>query len=89
MYPSKRPKVSEVHSWDVLYDDTVDANWIGQGGGRAVVSQAYPFPDFLKLEYWPLLGSKQTKYFYGEMAIHKCRNYLGDLGFRNAYYQVR
>jgi len=89
LYPSKKPKVSQVHEWRNIYSYESDPDWRWTGGGSVMVCEGYPFPDFLRVQYWPVEGKKVTKYFYGEMAIHDCRRYVSDLGFIRAHYEIR
>lgn len=90
LYPSKKPKVSDVHEWRMIYNAEIHNHWRGDAfNGVVVVSYGYPFPDYLRVVYTPVEGKRVTKYFYGEMAIHKCRAYVSDLGFSNAYYEIR
>ena len=89
LYPSKKPKVSQVKEWRMVYNDEIHNHWRGDAfNGVVVVSYGYPFADFLRVVYTPVEGKRVTKYFYGEMAIHDCRRYVSDLGFTAAYYDI-
>lgn len=82
--PSKRPSVNKVEVWDTLYNETMDYDWRGLGGGTVIVQVGYPFPDFYKVRYKMGNDTKWSqKLFYGETAYYKVRNFVYDLGFRD------
>ena len=83
LYPSKRPKVSQVKEWDLLFEDSVLDHWRGSQFDCTVrVWNGYPFPDFYKVEVDNHSSDKTTrKFFYGETAWMKVNNFVHDLGF--------
>jgi hypothetical protein len=84
--PSKRPKVSQVDQWDLLFTDSITDHWRGNSFDGAVeVYNGYPFPDFYKVVWYPKYGSKEQKLFYGETAWMDAERYVSDLGFRNVH----
>lgn len=89
MYPSKKPKVSQVKEWQTIYSDELHNHWRGDAfNGVVTVSEGRPFPDYLRVVFTPVNSKRVTKYFYGEMAIHQCRRYVSDLGFKSADYAM-
>jgi hypothetical protein len=87
LYPSKKPKVSQVSEWKMIYNDELHNHWRGDAfNGVIVVSYGYPFADYLRAIYTPVTGKRVIKYFYGERAWDECRRYAEDLGFTKAYY---
>lgn len=86
LYPSKRPKVSQVKQWQTIWNDEIHNHWRGDDfSGVATVSVGYPFADYYRVVFTPVVGKRVTKYFYGEMAVYEVRNFVDDLGFRSAY----
>ena len=86
--PSKRPKVSHVSHWDLIFDDTIDAHWRGDSyNGTVHVFRGEPFYDFYKVVYTPADSNKRktSKLFYGESAHFDVARYVGDLGFQSIY----
>lgn len=84
--PSKKPKVSQVHNWVRIYEDSfANCSWKYDLPSSITVWNGYPFPDFYKVVF--RVGEKKvTKYFYGEMAYHQVRSYCADRGFTQAYH---
>jgi hypothetical protein len=77
--PSKRPKVADVKTWDVEYENTIYADW----RGRTIwvrVENGYPFPDFYRITY-TIDGIRKSKLFYGESAWMQVNRMVHDLGF--------
>lgn len=88
LYPSKRPKVGDVKEWIPIFIRSIEKDWRGIGGS-VHVSYGYPFRDFYKVRYWADGSDKAVvKHFYGESAVHEVRNYVYDLGFRDAHYDI-
>jgi hypothetical protein len=88
--PSKRPKVSQVKHWDLVFDDYTDRHWRGDAyNGGVEVFRGYPFPDFYKVVFIPAKSSefskKISKLFYGESAHHDVTRFVSDLGFQSIY----
>jgi hypothetical protein len=85
--PSKRPKVSQVSEWVLLFHDCITDHWRGDSfNGTVKVYSGYPFPDFYKVVWYPLYGTKkQQKLFYGETADSDVERYVSDLGFFNVH----
>ena len=86
--PSKRPKVSDVNSWDLIFEATSDSHWRGEAyDGKVEVYNGYPFPDFYKVVHTPADSNKRktSKLFYGESAHFDVARYVGDLGFQSIY----
>ena len=83
--PSKRPKVSQVDEWNLLFRDCITDHWRGASfNGTVEVYNGYPFPDFYKVVWYPLYGpKKEQKLFYGESAHFDVERYVSDLGFNN------
>jgi hypothetical protein len=79
-YPSKRPKVSQVSSWDTIYEGSTE-NWKGNKVS-AKVERGEPFYDFYRITY-TVDGVKKSKLEYGESAWNKTEMFVYDLGFRN------
>lgn len=75
--PSKRPKVSQVATWDNLYEDET-SNWTGQRV-HAKVENGRPFLDFYRVTY-TIDGVRKSKLFYGESAHNDVRRFVYDLG---------
>ena len=86
--PSKRPKVGDAKSWDLVFEDTNDRHWRGdEHNGTVQVYRGYPFPDFYKVVFQPASANKRktSKLFYGESAHHDVVRYVSDLGFQSVY----
>lgn len=86
--PSRRPKVSQVSEWDLLFEDSVLDHWRGSDFDCTVeVYNGRPFPDFYKVVVRPhSVGKKNySKLFYGETAWSDTERFVYDLGFRNFY----
>jgi hypothetical protein len=82
--PSKRPKVSQVKEWDLLFEDSILDHWRGPQYDCTVrVVNGYPFPDFYKVEVDHHNTDSLTtrKFFYGESAWSDVNRYVYDLGF--------
>ena len=84
-YPSKRPSVDSVKSWDNIFEDSADT-WKGQSVS-AKVERGFPFPDFYRVTY-TIDGVKKSKLFYGESAHNQTEMYVYDLGFRNVLGRI-
>ena len=82
--PSKRPKVSQVSEWDLIFEDSVLDHCRGVSNDCTVqIYNGYPFPDFYKVVVkWHDENKKNTnKLFYGETAHNQVENFVYDLGF--------
>ena len=77
---NNKPKVSEVTSWENIYSMTREQDWRGRPDGEAFVYSAENFYD-----YYKVVADGKTKYFFGEMAWHEWKRYLGDLGYPAMY----
>ena len=86
--PSKRPKVSQVQDWQVLFAESIENHWAGKNGS-CYVYRGYPFPDFYKVVYVEAGTLKKTsKLFYGESAWSQTEMYVYDLGFHNVLGRI-
>jgi len=81
--PSKRPKVSQVKSWDTIFQDSVDLTWRGLGIMSVQVENGYPFPDFYRVTVFSGDAKKSSKLFYGETAWNDTERFVYDQGFYN------
>jgi hypothetical protein len=79
-YPSKRPSVDSVKSWDNIFEDSADT-WKGQSVS-AKVERGFPFPDFYRVTY-TIDGVKKSKLFYGESAHNTTEMFVYDMGIYN------
>ena len=82
--PSKRPKVSQVSEWDLIFEDAVLDHWRGASNDCTVqVYNGRPFPDFYKVVVTPHAFDKRrySKLFYGETAWNDTERFVYDLGF--------
>ena len=79
----KRPKVSQVDEWDLLFRSCITDHWRGDSfNGTVEVYNGYPFPDFYKVVWYPLYGTKkEQKLFYGESAWNETERFVYDQGF--------
>lgn len=96
LYPPRKPKVSDVKHWEVVYEAEPRTSWRGIEAPQVRLSRssvnyhdpnwraATYFPGFYKLE----VKGRGTKYFYGETAHHDVARVLGDLGHDDAYYKL-
>ena len=80
--PSKRPKVSSVKKWDILFEETT-STWRGPELRSVKVECGYPFPDFYRVTFIDENKQKSSKLFYGETAWNDTERYVYDLGFFN------
>ena len=80
--PSKRPKVSQVRIWDILFAESIDLTWRGGNQIFCKVEQGAPFFDFYKVTTITD-GVKKSKLFYGESAWNDAERFVYDLGFHN------
>jgi hypothetical protein len=88
-YPSKRPKVSQVSNWDLIFQDTISNHWRGDAyNGSIQVYRGEPFWDYYKIIYTPNEGKKVTKYMYGESAWSQAEMFVYDLGFRDVLGRI-
>ena len=83
--PSKRPKVSQVSKWDLIYDDDITNHWSRSTQGTIQILMGYPFPDFYKVVTTNVEGAKKSKLFYGESAYYQVQQYVSDFGVRSVY----
>jgi len=82
--PSRRPKVSQVSEWDLIFEDSVLDHWRGVSNDCTVqIYNGRPFPDFYKVVVkWHDENKKNTsKLFYGETAWNDTERFVYDLGF--------
>ena len=85
-FPSRRPKVSEVKNWCVVFSDSVDRTWKIDQIQSIMVERADPFWDFYRVSYKNhYTGDKTSKLFYGESAHFEVQRYVSDLGFQSIY----
>ena len=85
--PSKRPSVSQVQDWELLFSHSNDRMWRPDLNGHIEVYNGYPFPDFYKVIFYPQDRHKKkiSKLFYGETAHHDVCRYVSDLGADGIY----
>jgi hypothetical protein len=87
--PSKRPKVSQVSNWHIIFNEGIETHWRGDDyAGDVDVAIGYPFPDFYRVTFFPKSGKKSMKLFYGESAWSQVEMYVYDLGFHNVLGRI-
>jgi hypothetical protein len=79
-YPSKRPSVDSVKSWDNIFEESADT-WKGQSV-YVKVERGFPFPDFYRVTY-SIDSVKKSKLFYGESAHTQVEVFVYDIGIYN------
>jgi len=85
-FPSRRPKVSEVKNWCIVFSDKVDRTWQIDQPQSITVERGEPFWDFYRVRYVNHTnGDKISKLFYGESAHFEVQRYVEDHGFHSAY----
>ena len=78
-YYSRRPPVSYVTKWTTLYNKYSTDNWRGLDDCHLTIDVADYIPTYYKVVS-TINGTKKTKYFYGETAWYKVKNYAATLG---------
>ena len=76
-HPSRRPKVSQVHYWDNIFEDSAET-WKGQKVW-AKVELGVPYPDFYRITY-TVDGVKKSRLEYGETSWSDTERFVYDLG---------
>jgi len=85
-FPSRRPKVSEVKNWCIVFSHSVDRTWKVNQPQSVTVERGTPFDDFYRVRHVNHETNKKTsKLFYGESAHFEVQRYVEDLGFVSAY----